>query len=126
MRTSSWTSNAAGSTPRTETLSRAPVRVTLYGCTRNSGETSGSPSEPCAIPSKKRTAWYASSGSELAPSLVAPLRSTIRFFGEPAPWRLCFRLETSPESSPSASTTRAITPTASRLRERRTHRLRTL
>ena len=78
------------------------------------------------MPSKKRIVWNAWSGSELAPSLVAPLRSTIRFFGEPAARVLAFRLVTRPESRPSASTTSAITAIVSALRDRRSQKLRTL
>ena len=126
MRMSSCTSKAALSTPRTTTLSRSPARVVPNGCTRNSGETSGSPSRPSAMPSKKRTVWYACSGSELAPSLVAPLRSTIRFLGEPAARVLACSELTRPESKPSASTTSAITTIVSALRARRSQKLRTL
>jgi hypothetical protein len=121
--TSSCTRSATGSTPRTSTFSRPPPVVRKNGCTTSSGEASGSPSGPRATPSKYRSAWKASSGSELEPSLGEPLRSTTRLRGCPVLTRVSFRLETSPANSVVATTTSATTPTVSSVRVRRAARL---
>ena len=82
------------------------------------------PRRSCATPSKKRSAWWASSGTALEPSLSEPLRSTIRLSGEPVETSVRRMLETRPRKSVVAITTSAITATVSAVRRRRCTRLR--
>ena len=78
------------------------------------------------MPSKKRIAWSASSESWLEPSLVAPLRITIRLSGEPDETSVRFRLAIRLQKSVVAITTRAITATVKAVRVPRANRLRQL
>jgi hypothetical protein len=120
--TSSCTASAIFSTPRTSTFSR-PLAVLKNGCTTSSGDTSGSPPASRATPSKKRTPWKASSGRMLEPSLVEPLRSTIRLRGSPVDTSVRLRLEIKLPNSVVAITTNAMTATVRPVRMRRATRL---
>ena len=91
-----------------------------------SGEKSGCPSAPTAMPGSARTACAASRGTWLEPSLVAPLRSTTRLSGSPAETRICCSPPTRAASSMVAATTSAMPPAVNALVQRRTSRLRTL
>ncbi len=72
-----------------------------------------------AMPGKYSTARYASIGTMLEPSLVAPLRVTIKLSGSPVATRVWRMPVTSESITVTASTTRAITATVRSARVRR-------
>ena len=117
---------ATGSTPRTSTFSRVPASVWRKGWFNISGDASGVPSGARATPVSARSACAASRGTTLAPSLVAPLRSTIRLSGSPVEASMRCSPPTSAASSMVAATTMATPPMVNAVVQRRTAMLRRL
>ena len=106
MRTSSRTSNAAGSTPRSGTFATLPVlRFGTSTTTNSSADATGAPSVR-RIPAASLTIRVLASASVLLSSESLPPRMTIAVSGDPAPVRAAWN----PSAMDSTATKTITTP----------------